>query len=396
MAQHRRVHRRCGIERQPDQGPRRRRCFRRRPPGGRGRDAQGRPRRGPQEGRRRDRFIVAVERTGFRQRAAAAVEAVGAALDGPTPRQVGLGREGAGHPLPGEVIAGRIAVDEVAQEPIGPGPPVDATNVHQPGREPHPLVVVEVAGVEQPARECVDARHARRGRGDVGRQVRRPGRARHRRRRLDRRPDAVPDRALDAVPVVAPGQLRDELLRAGRAAGNREGSIPDLRQTEHTVADPGGEPGHPSADVVPGHGVGRRIDPLQGRKRRGAPSTGEGIPCTADRIGGGEALGEGGDELRSFLRHQRRGGRVGHARARCGQAGVGGGPRIRRMRGERASVCPQSVPGAGFNRGRRGRRCRRTRGSRERKMPEKNTVSPLAERCGAKSSLQPSLPARHL
>ncbi len=74
--------------------------------------------------------------------------------------QIGLGARRACHPLPGEMVAAQIAVEQVRDHPVGTRAPVHFANVHEVGRQPHPRVVVQIAGRVERARRLVDDRHA--------------------------------------------------------------------------------------------------------------------------------------------------------------------------------------------------------------------------------------------
>ena len=60
--------------------------------------------------------------------------------------EVGLVATGARYPLPAEVVAGQVAVEQVCHQPVGTSTPVHATNMHHIAGQPHSGVVVQGAG----------------------------------------------------------------------------------------------------------------------------------------------------------------------------------------------------------------------------------------------------------
>jgi len=149
--------------------------------------------------------------------------------------------------------------------------------------------------------EGVDAAHARAGGEnvlrDVGEPVPPPGRTRG---RLDVEGDPLSQGCVDAPPVVAPRQLRDEFLRLLGACDAGQRRVADLRQGEDAVTDPRGEAGNRPRDVVAGAGVGDRIDRRQGAERGLSAALRQGRPqqrrgrCIDAR---GKDRGEGAGEL---------------------------------------------------------------------------------------------------
>ena len=74
-------------------------------------------------------------------------------------------------PLPGEVIAGRVPVQEVLEETACAGLPPDAPKVNDVGGEPHAGVVVEVAGGLKADHKGVHAGEGDGGAGEAGGQI---------------------------------------------------------------------------------------------------------------------------------------------------------------------------------------------------------------------------------
>ena len=217
-------------------------------------------------------LVAAFHVAGAEDRAATAVVAGGEGLEVLAIKKVGLGREAAGHPLPGEVIARRITIDEVGEKPVGPGPPGDAADMHEPARQPHPFVVVQPAGLVEPVDEGVDAGHAGGGLEDIGRHMITDRGPRRRRRRLERFGDPVAQGRVNLPPVIPPAELRYELLSGG--TGPRDRRVSDLGKGEDAVADPGREPGDGAVDMVSRPRVKGGVkgrEPLEGRPAAAPP-----------------------------------------------------------------------------------------------------------------------------
>ena len=69
---------------------------------------------------------------------------------------------GAGHPLPTQVVAGQVAIQQMAVEPVR-----DRAQVHDVARQPHARMVVQQTRGVQRAHRHVDGRHASAGLADV-------------------------------------------------------------------------------------------------------------------------------------------------------------------------------------------------------------------------------------
>ena len=185
--------------------------------------------------------------------------------------QIGLAAAGAGHPLPAQVVAGQVAIQQVAVQPFGAGPPVPLADVHHIARQPHPGMVVQVAGGVQRAHGGVDGRHAGAGSQQVGRQrVGIGGIGQHTlmQRLEDRRTPVLPD----VLKVLAPAQLEDEQVLHLERLARRHGSN-DFGQGQEAVRDVRREPCRRTAERVAAarvlartHGRECRV---RGRHRRG-------------------------------------------------------------------------------------------------------------------------------
>ena len=81
--------------------------------------------------------------------------------------QVWLGAAGACHPLPAEVIAGQVTIEQVAVEPIGTRTPMDFSHMHHVACQPHAGMVMHAAGFIKSANRHVHGVHTRLGLSNV-------------------------------------------------------------------------------------------------------------------------------------------------------------------------------------------------------------------------------------
>ena len=178
--------------------------------------------------------------------------------------EVGLVAEAAGHPLPAEVVAGRVAIEQVAQKPLGTGLPADAAPVHQVGRQPHAGVVVQPARAVELGDEAIHAGQTGAAFGDVGREFRAVGAGMVAGFELFLiAPDPIAQLLPEALPVVAPAELIDQLFAVCAGAQPGEHGIAHLCQAQRPVADVGREAGHRAIEEVAPLGVPRRLDAAQ-------------------------------------------------------------------------------------------------------------------------------------
>ncbi len=120
--------------------------------------------------------------------------------------EVGFGREGGGNPLPGEIVAGGVAIEEVLEEPVCPGLPAYAEPVGEVSGEPHASVVVKISGGGKFLGKGVDAAEGGGAGSDGFGKVR--AEVGGREAGLGSfaiLPDAVADLEVDTLPVVSPG-----------------------------------------------------------------------------------------------------------------------------------------------------------------------------------------------
>ena len=198
------------------------------------------------------------------QRAGAAEGTVAVALEVAAIEEVGLVAEAAGHPLPTEVVAGRIAIQQEAQEPLRSGLPAHPAPVHHIGRQPHAGVVVQPAGAVQFGDERIHAGQTGAALGDVGRQLLPigPGLVAGFEFFLIA-PDAITQLLPETLPVVAPAEFVDQFFAALTATGAGEHGIAHLRQAEHAMADVRREAGDWSVEEIAPFGVTLRLDACQ-------------------------------------------------------------------------------------------------------------------------------------
>ena len=120
--------------------------------------------------------------------------------------EVGFGREGGGNPLPREIVAGGVAIEEVLEEPVCTGLPAYAEPMGEVGGEPHAGMVVEISGGGKFSGKGVDAAEGGGAGGDCfgdfGAEVA-GGEAGFGGFAI--LPDAVADLEVDPLPVVSPG-----------------------------------------------------------------------------------------------------------------------------------------------------------------------------------------------
>ena len=159
--------------------------------------------------------------------------------------EVGLVAEAAGHPLPAEVIAGGIAVDQMLEKPVRSGFPMHSTPVHHVGGHPHAGVVVQPARGDQFVLESVHAGQVGAAIADVLRKVALVGRR------------VVPGfefllAVVDAVtkvdphplPEVTPTQFIDQFRALIPVADALEHGVSHFTEAEHPVTDVRGETGY--------------------------------------------------------------------------------------------------------------------------------------------------------
>jgi len=163
------------------------------------------------------------------------------------------------HPLPGEVVRGVVAVEEVGEEPAGTGLPGDATEVDDVRGNPHACVVVEIAGFAELDCERVDTRQSGVSGGDVLRElfgvvVRREASF----VRFKVAPHAVAEEEIQPLVVITPRQLGEQLLDGGGIVSG-DGGVADFSKGKQAVADVGGEAGYAAVEVAAGGGVAGEI-----------------------------------------------------------------------------------------------------------------------------------------
>ena len=188
--------------------------------------------------------------------------------------QIGFAAGGAGHPLPAQVVAGQIAVQQMRVEPVGAGAPVHLAQVHHIAGQPHAGVVVQVAAGVQLAHRAVDRRHARAAGADVGGQLVRIRLIRQR-TGVQRGENPFAPMRPDVVEIFAPAELVNQLvLWINRVTRGHAGV--HLGQAQQAVAEVGRQPRHRTVEriaaacvVARAHGGEARQRGLAGRRKRG-------------------------------------------------------------------------------------------------------------------------------
>ena len=73
---------------------------------------------------------------------------------------IGLFRKGAGHPLPGQIVACRIGVQKMFKKPGRASLPAHTPPMYDIGRKIHAGVIVQIACLIEHGDELVEAGHA--------------------------------------------------------------------------------------------------------------------------------------------------------------------------------------------------------------------------------------------
>lgn len=76
-------------------------------------------------------------------------------------------------------------------------------------------------------------------------------------------PDPVAELSPEALPVVPPAQLIDQLLAGLPLLGAGKDRIPHFRQADRSMADVGREPGNGATEKVAGFRIALRLDLAQ-------------------------------------------------------------------------------------------------------------------------------------
>lgn len=167
--------------------------------------------------------------------------------------KIGLGAGGARNPLPAQMVAGQVAVEQVRIQPVGTGAPVDPAQMHHIARQPHARVVVQVAGGIEGAHGGVDHRHACAGLAHIGWQDRRIGLV-GQRAAVQRPEDAFAAVLPHMAEVGAPAEFEHEPVLGIEWLLRRDHSR-RLGQLHEAMGDVGREPGHRAVKGVARAGV---------------------------------------------------------------------------------------------------------------------------------------------
>ena len=208
-----------------------------------------------------ERVVGGIQGTFVCQRACPTKALIGVAGEVFFVEEVRLVAERARHPLPRQIIAGRIAIKQVLQKPTGTGLPGYLAPVDDVGGQPHAGVVVQIAGAGELIGKGIHTGQVGLAGADVvgelagvvlGRVAGFVG--------LAVLPDAVADVGVDALPVVAPGQFVDELLPLIGVFDAIPDGITHLGEAEYAVADIGAEARDGAIEGIAGSGVADWVD----------------------------------------------------------------------------------------------------------------------------------------
>ena len=151
------------------------------------------------------------------------------------------------------------------EKPPRTGLPTDAAPVHEEGGEPEPGVVVQVAGGAKVVGEAIDADQRGFAGGDVVRHgVGVGGGGEACLVGFAVGPDALAELGVEALPVVAPGELVDELAGVRGRVDEIERVVADLGEGEDAMTEVGGESCDVAGEEVAAALVGARLDEREG------------------------------------------------------------------------------------------------------------------------------------
>ena len=174
--------------------------------------------------------------------------------------KVGLVAEGAGDPLPTQMVAGGISIKQMLKEPVRAGFPMHVSPMHEPCGHPHPSVVMQPARADEFLAKSIHAGQACAAIADVVRQLSAvTGRAVPGFELFLVVVDAITQLLPHALPKIAPAQLIDQLAAVIAVADALKHRIAHLRQGENAVADVGRQAGDGAVEVITAAGVPLRI-----------------------------------------------------------------------------------------------------------------------------------------
>ena len=178
--------------------------------------------------------------------------------------QVRLAAARASHPLPAEVVTGKITVKQVGVQPVCGHAPMHLADMHDIAGQPHACMVVQVTRFVKRAHSHVDDWHASCAFADVGRQQ--PGIAGLRQQPLVQAVKDVRATKLPDVPeVLAPAQLINKLvLGIQRVFSCHAGE--HFRQADKAVRDVGGQAGHRALQCIAAARVVTRMHSANARQ----------------------------------------------------------------------------------------------------------------------------------
>ena len=170
--------------------------------------------------------------------------------------KVGLVAEGAGDPLPTQMVAGGITIEQMLKEPVRAGFPMHVSPMHEPCGHPHPSVVVKPARADQLLAKSIHAGQACAAITDVVWELSSvAGRAVAGFELFLVVVDAITEVLPHALPKVAPAQLIDQLAPVIAFADALKHRIPHLRKGKNTVANVRRQTGYGAVEVIAAAGV---------------------------------------------------------------------------------------------------------------------------------------------
>jgi len=164
---------------------------------------------------------------------------------------------GAGHPLPAQVIAGQVTIEQVAIKPIRPRAPMNFAQMHHVTGQPHACMVVHAACVIKAADGHVDGVHTGVGLSNVI-WDRRAVLMVWQRAAVQRGEDGVAAVMPHMSKVGAPSQLKDKLVLRVQAVLMSHPFI-NFTQADEAVGDVWRQMRHRTFNGISSAGVFDRV-----------------------------------------------------------------------------------------------------------------------------------------
>ncbi len=174
---------------------------------------------------------------------------------------IGLAAARATHPLPAQVVARHIAIQQQAIHPVGTRTPMHLAQVHQIAGQPQPRMVVQVARGVEGLNGAIDHGQARGGSGHIlgdGLQQGHVGQ----RAGVQVRQNAVAQMGMHVLEILAPAQLVEELVLHRQAMPTMQ-KLGHLWHRQQAMGEVGRKLRHRAIEVVSGLGVAVGVNRLQ-------------------------------------------------------------------------------------------------------------------------------------